>query len=99
MATEAHKGQSMLVAVLASAPSLSIVTIFMPPVVLHTICVSVGCTMGAAMAAPMNKANHTSTKRAMNLWFCTLNMWRIIAEDIPSFSFSHYEKNTPFGLG
>jgi hypothetical protein len=55
--------------------------------------------MGAAMAAPMNKANHTSTKRAMNLWFCTLNMWRIIAEDIPSFSFSHYEKNTPFGLG
>ena len=70
----------MLGAPLASAPSWLEDSIFMPPALVQTICVSVGLKMGEAMAAPMNSANHTSTRRAMSLWFLELNMSRIIVE-------------------
>jgi hypothetical protein len=63
-----------------SVPSSPETTIFMPPALEHTIWVSVGLKMGDAMATPMNNANHTSTRRAINLWFARLNMYRIIAE-------------------
>jgi hypothetical protein len=53
----------------------------MPPALEHTIWVSVGLKMGDAMATPMNKANQTNTKRAVNLWFKALNMCRIMAEE------------------
>jgi hypothetical protein len=54
----------------------------MPPALEQTIWVSVGFRMGDAMATPMKSANHTSTKRAMNLWLVALVMWRIITEVI-----------------
>jgi hypothetical protein len=78
--TEVHKGQSILVVNLASAPSSPEATIFMPPALEHTIWVSVGFKMGEAMATPMNNANHTSTRRAINLWLVVMNMCRIIAQ-------------------
>ena len=74
----------MLTVNLASAPSVPSspeATIFMPPALEHTIWVSVGLKMGDAMATPMNKANQTNTKRAVNLWFEALNMCRIMAEE------------------
>ena len=82
--TAAHKGQSMLLTNLASAPSSPNATIFMPPApaLAQTICVSVGLTIGEAMAIPMNSAKHTSTRRAMNLCECALNMSDIIADEI-----------------
>jgi hypothetical protein len=58
----------MLAVNLASAPSSPEGTIFMPPALEHTIWVSVGFKMGDAMATPMKSANHTSTRRAINLW-------------------------------
>ncbi len=61
-------------------------TIFMPPALEQTICVSVGFKMGDAMATPMNNANHTNTRRANDLCVAALNMWRIIAEANPLFS-------------
>jgi hypothetical protein len=78
--TGAHRGQSMLAVNLASAPSSPEGTIFMPPALEHTIWVSVGFKMGDAMATPMKSANHTSTRRAINLWVAALYMFRIIAE-------------------
>ena len=54
----------MLAATLDSSPCSPDTTIFMPPAVVQTICVSVGFTMGDAMATPMKKANHTNTSRA-----------------------------------
>jgi hypothetical protein len=66
---------------LASAPSSPEATIFMPPALEHTSWVSVGLKMGDAMATPMNNANQTNTKRAVNLWFEALNMCRIMAEE------------------
>jgi len=88
-ATAAHRGQSMLLDIGALSDELSSVpatTIFIPPALVQTICVSVGFRMGDAMARPMNKANHTSTQRAVILCVATLNMWRIIAEAISLFS-------------
>ena len=88
-ATVAHKGQSMLEEVWALSDELSSVpatTIFIPPALVQTICVSVGFKMGEAMAAPMNNANHTSTQRAIVLCVATLSMWRIIAEAKSLFS-------------
>jgi len=77
----------MLVAAWALSESLSEAsafapetTIFMPPALEQTICVSVGFKMGDAMATPMNNANHTNTRRAMDWCVAALNMWRIIAE-------------------
>lgn len=64
---DAQSGQSVPEATLTSAPPSSVVTIFIPPEVEHTICRSVGLTSGEATAAPMKSANHTSTKRVMNL--------------------------------
>ena len=61
-------------------------TIFMPPALEQTICVSVGLKMGDAMATPRNNANHTNTRRANDLCVAALNMWRIIAEADPLFS-------------
>ncbi len=37
----------------------------MPPEATHTICVSAGLISGEATEAPMNSANHTSTKRVI----------------------------------
>ncbi len=68
---------------LSSAPET---TIFMPPELEQTICVSVGFKMGDAMATPMNNANHTNTRRAMDWCEVALNMCRIIAEANPLFS-------------
>jgi hypothetical protein len=70
----------MLVVNLALAPSSPEATNFMPPALEHTIWVSVGFKMGEAMATPMNSANHTSTRRAIDLWFVVMNMCRIIAQ-------------------
>ena len=88
-ATVAHKGQSMLAELWALSDEMSSVpatTIFIPPALVHTICVSVGFKMGDAMATPMNNANHTSTQRAVILCVAALNMWRIIAEANSLFS-------------
>ena len=69
----------MLVASLDSSPCSPDTTIFMPPAVVQTICVSVGFTMGDAMATPKNKANHTSTSRAKDWWVAALIMCHIMA--------------------
>ena len=61
-------------------------TIFIPPEVVQTICVSVGFNMGDAMATPKNNANHTSTKRAKDLCVAAFVMWRIIAQANSLFS-------------
>jgi hypothetical protein len=81
--TVAHKGQSMFVLFAALSDESSVepdTTTFMPPALEHTICVSVGFKMGEAMATPMNNANHTNTRRAIDLCVVALNMCRIIAE-------------------
>ena len=68
-ATGAHKGQSMLVPIGVLSKALSsepATTIFIPPALVQTICVSVGFRMGDAMATPMNSANHTNTQRAID---------------------------------
>ena len=88
-ATGAHNGQSMFALDAAASEVLSNksdTTIFIPPELVQTICVSVGFKMGDAMATPMNNANHTNTSRANDLCVAALNMWRIIAEANPLFS-------------
>ena len=87
--TGAHNGQSMLVAAWALSDELSSApntTIFIPPELVQTNCVSVGFNMGDAMATPMNNANHTSTKRAKDLCVAAFVMWRIIAQANSLFS-------------
>jgi hypothetical protein len=70
----------MLAACNESAASSPEATIFMPPALEHTICVSVGFKIGEAMATPINSANQTSTRRAKSLWLVALDMRQIIAE-------------------
>jgi hypothetical protein len=62
--TAAHKGQSM-VRLEASPPSAPCTTIFIMPLLEHTISMPLGLTTGEAMATPTDNANHTSTKRVM----------------------------------
>ena len=62
----AHRGQSKVDdADFAPSSSSPCTTNFMLPVLVHTISMALGCTMGEAMATPTDKANHTSTKRMM----------------------------------
>jgi hypothetical protein len=87
--TGAHNGQSMFALDAAASEVLSNksdTTIFIPPELVQTICVSVGFNMGDAMATPMNNANHTSTKRAKDLCVAAFVMWRIIAQANSLFS-------------
>jgi hypothetical protein len=46
------------------------------------------------MAIPMNSAKHTSTRRAMNLCECALNMSDIIADEISAWNAK--AKSTPW---
>ena len=47
------------------SPASSVMTIFMPPMAEQTIWVACGLTKGEATETPMNKANHTSTRRVI----------------------------------
>ncbi len=62
----AHKGQSKLAETLMSESPLASTSFMLPPVE-QTICKLPGLTMVEAIADPRNKANHTSTRRVMNL--------------------------------
>ena len=64
-ATVAHKGQSKVGEVEAELSTSPCTTSFMLPVLVHTMAIALGCTMGDAMVTPTDKANHTSTKRMM----------------------------------
>lgn len=59
----AHKGQSKVGKEDAELSSSPCTTSFMLPVLVHTISIALGWTMGDAMATPTDKANHTSMKR------------------------------------
>ena len=59
----AHKGHSMPPDEVWLSPMSSPTTIFMPPMAEQTIWADWGLTRGDATAAPMNNANHTSTRR------------------------------------
>jgi|GEM_PF-1798042 hypothetical protein len=58
-----HKGQSKVGDAKVELSSSPWWTNFMLPVLVHTMSMALGCTMGDAMARPTDKANHTSTKR------------------------------------
>jgi hypothetical protein len=77
----AHKGQSMPVDTLMSAPSSAAMTSFIPPAAEQTICMSAGWTMGEAVATPMKNANQTSTRRAAALELFNAFMTRIISDE------------------
>ena len=59
---EAHKGQSKvwLEAATSSSPCT---TSFMLPVLVHTMSIPWGFTIGEAIATPTDNANHTNTRR------------------------------------
>ena len=76
-AAAAHKGQSMPVDTLMSAPSSPAMTSFIPPAAEQTICMSAGWTMGEAVATPMKNANQTSTRRAAVLEFLNAFMGKL----------------------
>ena len=80
-AAAAHKGQSMPVDTLMSAPSSPAMTSFIPPAAEQTICMSAGWTMGEAVATPMKNANQTSTRRAAVLVFLNAFMEEIISDE------------------
>ena len=61
----AHKGQSKVGEAEVELSSSPCTTNFILPVLVHTMSIALGWTMGDAMAAPTDKANHTSTKRMM----------------------------------
>ena len=61
----AHKGQSKIGEKEVELSSSPCTTSFILPVLVHTMSIALGCTMGDAMATPTDKANHTSTKRMM----------------------------------
>jgi len=63
--TVAHKGQSKVGETEEELSSSPCTTNFMLPVLVHTMSIALGWTMGDAMATPTDKANHTSTKRMM----------------------------------
>ena len=71
--TAAHNGQSMLAVNLASLSPFESTSFILPPVE-QTICKLPGLTMVEAIAEPRNKANHTSTRRVMNLAFLRVCM-------------------------
>jgi hypothetical protein len=60
----AHNGQSKVgeEEELSSSPCT---TNFILPVLVHTMSIALGWTMGDAIVTPTDKANHTSTKRVM----------------------------------
>ena len=59
----AHKGQSKVDDAKVELSSSPCATNFMLPVLVHTMSMALGCTIGDAIATPTDKANHTSTKR------------------------------------
>ncbi len=61
-----HRGQSKLAEALKSELPSESTNFILPPDV-QTICILPGLTMVEAIADPRNKANHTSTRRVMNL--------------------------------
>ena len=61
---DAHKGQSS-VWLEAATPSSPCTTNFMLPVLVQTMSMPCGLTMGDAMATPTDKANHTNTRRVI----------------------------------
>ena len=61
----AHKGQSKVDDAKVELSSSPCATNFMLPVLVHTISMALGCTIGDAMATPTDKANQISTKRMM----------------------------------
>ena len=71
MATQ--RGQSKLAEALKSELPLESTIFILPPDV-QTICILPGLTMVEAIAEPRNKANHTSTRRVMNLAFLRVCM-------------------------
>jgi len=82
--TWAHKGQSMPpeeVLLSSALPASSDITIFMPPMAEQTTWVAWGLTKGEATETPMNKANHTSTRRVIRCALrrvCNVDMVLII---------------------
>ena len=63
----AHKGQSRVWLLGGALPSSPVAMTFMAPAPAQISCIPCGLTMGDAMATPIDKANHTSMKRARNL--------------------------------
>ena len=61
----AHKGQSKVGDAKVELSSPPCATNFMLPVLVHTMSMTLGCTIGDAIATPNDKANQISTKRMM----------------------------------
>ena len=60
-----HSGQSKVCPFAAPVESPPVDTTVITPEAEQTNCVGLWLTMGEAMAAPKNNANHTSTRRVM----------------------------------
>jgi len=63
----AHNGQFRVWLVAGTLPSSPVTRTFIAPAPEQMSCIPCGLTMGEAIATPIDKANQTSTKRAISL--------------------------------